>query len=131
MTCSNAGFTALKIDLDIHAYGHAQSEVAGFTKDRFNHTAGAWEHDRMVSLAEMVKTAAGDRRSTSPATCTRGSTCRAPSASPATSNRLNLMWLEEPVPPENVDAMREIKRGDHPRRSAPARTSISATASAS
>jgi galactonate dehydratase len=38
------GFTALKIDLDIHAYGHAGSEVQGFTKDKFNYTAGQWEH---------------------------------------------------------------------------------------
>src|SRR6478735_9884013 len=30
------GFTALKIDLDIHAYGHSASEVAGFDKDPFN-----------------------------------------------------------------------------------------------
>jgi L-alanine-DL-glutamate epimerase-like enolase superfamily enzyme len=39
-----SGFTALKIDLDIGAYGKYQSEVAGFVKDPFNQTAGEWEH---------------------------------------------------------------------------------------
>jgi L-alanine-DL-glutamate epimerase-like enolase superfamily enzyme len=54
-----SGFSALKIDLDIFAYGHSGSEVAGFGKDRFNTTAGRWEHDRMVRLVEMVTGAAG------------------------------------------------------------------------
>src|SRR5262245_22498660 len=53
------GFKALKIDLDIHAYGHADSEVRGFVKDPFNYTAGQWEHERMVELVEMVTSAAG------------------------------------------------------------------------
>src|SRR3984893_18064643 len=55
-----SGFTALKIDLDIFAYGHSGSEVAGFSKDRFNTTSGRWEHDRMVRLVEMVTGAAGE-----------------------------------------------------------------------
>lgn len=103
------GFTALKVDLDIHAYGHAQSEVAGFTKDRFNHTAGAWEHDRMVNLAGMVKQAAGKEVEVA---CDVHTRLDVPSAARLARDLepLNLMWLEEPVPPENVDAMREIKR---------------------
>src|SRR5919198_2146575 len=36
----DSGFTAFKIDLDIFAYGHSGSEVAGFSKDRFNTTSG-------------------------------------------------------------------------------------------
>lgn len=104
------GFTALKVDLDIHAYGHAQSEVAGFTKDRFNHTAGAWEHDRMVRLAGMVKEAAGKEVDVA---CDVHTRLDVPSAIRLARDleTLNLMWLEEPVPPENVDAMREVKRG--------------------
>ncbi|MCB0098076.1 MAG: hypothetical protein KDE46_20225, partial [Caldilineaceae bacterium] len=48
------GFTALKIDVDIHAYGHHGTEMEGFSKDRFNQTAFQWEHERMVELVDMV-----------------------------------------------------------------------------
>jgi L-alanine-DL-glutamate epimerase-like enolase superfamily enzyme len=103
------GFTALKIDLDIGAYGYMQSEVAHFVKDRFNHTAGEWEHDRMVRLAEMVKTAAGP---TIDVACDVHTRLDVTSAIRLAKDLepFHLMWLEEPVPPENVDAMREIKR---------------------
>ena len=43
--------------------------------------------------------------------CTRGSTSTAPSGWRAIWSTFNLMWLEEPVPPENIDAMREVTRG--------------------
>ena len=103
------GFTALKIDLDIHAYGHVGSEVAGFTKDSFNHTAGQWEHERMLKLVEMVTTAAGDSVDVAADIHTR---LDLPSAIRLAKDleQFHLMWLEEPVPPENIDAMREIKR---------------------
>jgi L-alanine-DL-glutamate epimerase-like enolase superfamily enzyme len=103
------GFTALKIDLDIGAYGYMQSEVAHFVKDRFNHTAGEWEHDRMVRLAEMVKTAAG---STIDVACDLHTRLDVTSAIRLARDleQFHLMWLEEPVPPENVAAMREVKR---------------------
>jgi galactonate dehydratase len=101
------GFAALKIDLDIG--GHMQSEVAHFVKDGFNHTAGQWEHERMVKLAEMVTTAAGPAIDVA---------CDAHTRLDVTSairlakdlEQFHLMWLEEPVPPENVAAMREVKR---------------------
>src|SRR4051812_27140064 len=54
-----AGFTVLKVDLDIRAYGHVGSETEHYVKDGFNMTPNRWEHDRMVELAEMVVTAAG------------------------------------------------------------------------
>ena len=103
------GFTALKIDLDIHAYGHAGSEVAGFVKDKFNYTAGQWEHERMVELAEMVTTAAGRDVAVAADVHTR---LDPPSAIRLAKDleRFHLLWLEEPVPPENIDAMREVKR---------------------
>jgi L-alanine-DL-glutamate epimerase-like enolase superfamily enzyme len=103
------GFTALKIDLDIHAYGHAGSEVAGFSKDTFNYTAGQWEHERMVELAEMVTTAAGRDVAVAADVHTR---LDPPSAIRLAKDleRFHLLWLEEPVPPENIDAMREVKR---------------------
>lgn len=103
------GFTALKIDLDIHAYGHAGSEVQGFSKDRFNHTAGQWEHERMLKLVEMVTTAAGKNVDVAADLHTR---LDMPSAIRLAKEleQFHLMWLEEPVPPENIDAMREITR---------------------
>ncbi|WP_421725637.1 mandelate racemase/muconate lactonizing enzyme family protein [Bauldia sp.] len=103
------GFTALKIDLDIGAYGYMQSEVADFEKDAFNYTAGPWEHNRMVRLAEMVRKAAGDTFDIASDIHTR---LDVPSAIRLVKDLepFNLMWLEEPVPPENVAAMREIKR---------------------
>ena len=104
-----AGFTALKIDLDIGAYGKYQSEVANFVKDPFNHTAGEWEHDRMVHLAEMVKTAAGKTVDVACDVHTRLDVTSAIRLARDLES-LHLMWLEEPVPPENVAAMREVKR---------------------
>ncbi|HZP20114.1 MAG TPA: mandelate racemase/muconate lactonizing enzyme family protein [Bauldia sp.] len=101
------GFTALKIDLDIGAYGHMQSEVAHFVKDRFNHTAGEWEHDRMVGLAGMVKRAAGKTVDVACDVHTRLDVASAIRLA-RDLEEFHLMWLEEPVPPENVDAMREI-----------------------
>jgi galactonate dehydratase len=103
------GFTALKIDLDIHAYGHAGSEVAGFTKDRFNYTAGQWEHERMVKLVEMVTTAAGRDVAVAADVHTRLDVTSAIRLA-KDLEQFHLLWLEEPVPPENVAAMREVKR---------------------
>jgi galactonate dehydratase len=103
------GFTAFKIDLDIHAYGHTGSEVQGFTKDRFNYTAGQWEHERMVQLVEMVTTAAGKDIAVAADVHTR---LDVPSAIRLAKDleQFHLLWLEEPVPPENIEAMREVKR---------------------
>ena len=103
------GFTALKIDLDIHAYGHRGKEVEGFVKDRFNYTAGQWEHERMVQLVEMVTTAAGKGVDVAADVHTR---LDVPSAVRLARDleQFHLMWLEEPVPAENIDAMREVKR---------------------
>ena len=103
------GFTALKIDLDIGAYGKFQSEVAGFVKDQFNYTAGEWEHDRMVKLAEMVKRAAGKEVDVACDLHTRLDTTSAIRLA-RDLEQFHLMWMEEPVPPENVAAMREVKR---------------------
>ena len=102
------GFTALKIDLDIFAYDNRESEVEGFLKDPFNSTAGMWEHDRMLRIAKMVREAAGN---------TVDVACDVHTRLDVTSSiRLardledfHLLWLEEPVPPENVDAMKAVK----------------------
>jgi galactonate dehydratase len=102
-----AGFTALKIDLDMFAYKHHGSETASFKKDPFNMTPGHWEHDRMVELATMVVTAAGPSIDVAADLHTRLDTHSAIRLA-RDLEPLRLMWLEEPVPPENIDAMRAI-----------------------
>src|SRR5262245_9009780 len=104
-----SGFTALKIDLDIFAYGHSGSEVGGFSKDKFNTTSGQWEHDRMVRLVEMVTTAAGRDADVAADVHTRLDVHSAIRLA-KDLEQFRLLWLEEPVPPENVDAMAEISR---------------------
>lgn len=101
------GFTALKIDLDIHAYGHSGSEVEGFTKDKFNYTAGQWEHERMVQLVDMVTEAAGRDVDVATDVHTR---LDVPSAIRLAHDLedYHLLWLEEPVPAENIDAIRQV-----------------------
>ena len=103
------GFTALKVDVDIHAYGHAGSEVAGFEKDKFNYTANQWEHERMVKLVDMVTEAAGPDIDVA---CDVHTRLDVPSAIRLARDcePYHLMWLEEPVPAENIDAMREVTR---------------------
>ncbi len=101
------GFTALKIDLDIFAYGHTGSETEHYVKDIFNMTPNKWEHERMVKLAEMVCEAAGSEVEVA---CDLHTRLDKHSAIRLARDleHLNLMWLEEPIPPENVDTMREI-----------------------
>ena len=101
------GFTALKIDLDIFAYGHIGSETEHYVKDRFNMTPNRWEHDRMVQLAEMVVAAAGPEIEVATDLHTRLDKHSAIRLA-RDLEHLKLMWLEEPIPPENIDTMREI-----------------------
>jgi L-alanine-DL-glutamate epimerase-like enolase superfamily enzyme len=102
------GFTALKIDVDIHFYGHHGSEVADFVKDPFNDTAFQWEHERMVELVDMVTRAAGRDVAVAADVHTH---LDVPSAIRLARDLepYHLMWLEEPVPAENVAAMRKVK----------------------
>lgn len=101
------GFTALKIDLDIFAYGHTGSETEHYVKDNFNMTPDRWEHDRMVRLAEMVVEAAGPNVEVAADLHTRLDKHSAIRLA-RDLEHLKLMWLEEPIPPENIDTMREI-----------------------
>ena len=102
------GFTALKIDLDLGAYGHFSSEVAHIQKDRFNYTAGQYEHERMIELVDMVTNAAGKGVDVAADVHTR---LDVPSAIRLAKDleQYHLMWLEEPVPAENIKALREVK----------------------
>lgn len=103
------GFTALKIDVDIHAYGHHGTEMEGFSKDRFNQTAFQWEHERMVQLVDMVTSAAGRDVAVAADVHTRLDVSSAIRLA-RELEPYHLMWLEEPVPAENIKAMREVKR---------------------
>ncbi len=103
------GFTALKIDLDIQAYGHRGKEVATLrrtssTIPRASGNTSAWS-----SLVEMVTTAAGKSVDVA---CDMHTRLDVPSAIRLARDleQFHLMWLEEPVPAENIDAMREVKR---------------------
>src|SRR5262245_34112230 len=94
------GFTAFKIDVD---GGQAKN------KDRFNFTASQYEHERMVELVAMACRAAGPEVAVAADVHTR---LDVPSAIRLARDceQFHLLWLEEPVPPENIDAMREVKR---------------------
>jgi L-alanine-DL-glutamate epimerase-like enolase superfamily enzyme len=102
------GFTALKIDLDLGAYGQFSSEVAHIQKDRFNYTAGQYEHERMLELIDMVTSAAGKGVDVAADVHTR---LDVPSAIRLARDleKYHLLWLEEPVPAENIKALREVK----------------------
>ena len=104
-----AGFTALKVDLDIRAYGHTGTETGWYEKDGFNMSPNKWEHDRMVQLAEMVVKAAGKDVEVA---CDLHTRLDKHSAIRLARDleHLQLMWLEEPIPPENIDVMAEITR---------------------
>ena len=103
------GFTALKIDVDIGAYTGKRVESQDPAFDRFNYTAGEREHERMVELVDMVTRAAGKDIAVAADVHTRLDVPSAIRLAKALEP-YHLLWLEEPVPPENVDAMREVKR---------------------
>ena len=103
------GFTAFKIDVDLGAYTGDRRRGGGIAKDPFNYTADEWEHERMVELVEMVTTAAGVDIAVAADVHTRLDVTSAIRLA-KDLERFHLLWLEEPVPPENVAAMREVKR---------------------
>lgn len=93
------GFTALKIDLD----------GGDRNKDPFNYTASEREHDQMLKLVDMAVAAAGKDVAVAADVHTRLDMPSAIRLARA-CEQYHLLWLEEPVPPENIDAMREITR---------------------
>lgn len=103
------GFTALKIDVDIGAYTGDYRRGGGVQKDRFNYTADPWEHERMLKIVEMVVEAAGPNIDVAADVHTRLDVSSAIRLA-KDLEQFHLLWLEEPVPPENIAAMREVKR---------------------
>jgi L-alanine-DL-glutamate epimerase-like enolase superfamily enzyme len=94
------GFTALKIDVDGGDAPH---------KDSFNHTASRFEHDRMVALIDRTVAAAGPEVAVAVDVHTKLDIASAIRLA-KDCEQFGLMWLEEPIPPENIDAMREVKQ---------------------
>jgi galactonate dehydratase len=103
------GFTALKIDLDVGAYSGKRTGSQDPLFDRFNYTAGEREHALMVELVQTVTEAAGPDLAVAADVHTRLDVTSAIRLA-RDLEPFHLLWLEEPVPPENIDAMREVKR---------------------
>jgi galactonate dehydratase len=108
-TVREQGFTALKIDLDIGAYSERRVASVDPLFDRFNYTASEREHERMIELVDMVVHAAGKEIAVAADLHTRLDVASAIRLAKALE-AYHLLWLEEPVPPENVAAIREVKR---------------------
>jgi len=96
-----AGFTALKIDIDEGA------DPNRF--DRVNWTANNAEIDRMVKEVAFVRESVSKRVDVAVDMHGRYD---APTGKrmAAELEPFHLLWLEEPVPPENIDVMRDIRQ---------------------
>lgn len=95
------GFTAMKIDID------QAMDPARF--DRVNWTASNGEITRMVKWVARTREAMGtniDIGADMHGRYDMGSAKR----TAAEMEPFKLMWLEEPVPPENIDAMRDVRQ---------------------
>lgn len=94
------GFDALKFDLD--NLRHPQK------KDAFNHTISRGELDYMVEKVAAIREAVGPNVDLAMDLHGRYDAVSGARIAQALEP-FDLMWLEEPVPPENVDAMRAVK----------------------
>jgi galactonate dehydratase len=94
------GFDAIKFDLD--------DMRSPDKKDAFNHTVSRRELDRMVAKVAAVREAVGPYVDVAMDLHGRYDTSSGARIAQALES-FDLMWLEEPVPPENIDAMREVK----------------------
>ena len=95
------GFTAIKFDLD--APPHPEK------RDSFNHTASPAELHTMVDRVAAVREAIGPKVDLAldlHGACDTHSGVRIARA----LEPYDLLWLEEPVPPGNIDALREVKQ---------------------
>jgi galactonate dehydratase len=95
------GFDALKFDIDDFRSPHK--------KDPWNHTVSPGELSEMVEKVAAVREAVGPYVDVAIDMHGRYDTHSGIRVAVA-MEPFNLMWLEEPVPPENVAAMREVKR---------------------
>ncbi|MDP6776132.1 MAG: mandelate racemase/muconate lactonizing enzyme family protein [Candidatus Latescibacteria bacterium] len=95
------GFDAIKFDIDDASSPHKQ--------DPYNWSVSPGELAEMVDKVAAVREAVGPRVDLAIDMHGRYDTYGAIRVAQALEP-YDLMWLEEPVPPENVDAMREVKR---------------------
>ena len=95
------GFLAIKFDLD-----DRRSPVK---YDSFNHTVNNAELDAMVAKAAAVREAVGPHVDVAMDLHGLYDTHSGIRIAQALEE-FNLLWLEEPVPPGNIDAMAEVKR---------------------
>jgi galactonate dehydratase len=95
------GFNAIKFDIDDANSRHKL--------DRFNWSVTPGELTEMVEKVSAVREAIGPEVDLAIDMHGRYDTYAAIRIAQA-MEPFNLMWLEEPVPPENVAAMREVKR---------------------
>ncbi len=95
------GFNAIKFDIDNARSPHKL--------DEFNWSVTPGELAEMVDKVSAVREAVGPEVDVAIDMHGRYDTHSAIRVAQAVEE-FNLMWLEEPVPPENVDAMLEVKR---------------------
>lgn len=95
------GFTALKFDVD-DVYGSLRD-------DDWNRTLNRRQIDRMVGQVEAIRAAIGDEVALAIDMHARFDVPSAIKAARALEP-FDLMWLEEPVPPENLAALAEVRR---------------------
>ena len=95
------GFTAIKFDLD--------DLSSPYKHDPFNHTVSNGELHQMVEKVAAIREAVGPHIDVAMDLHARYDTASGTRIARALEP-YNLLWLEEPVPPENIDAMREVKR---------------------
>ncbi|MEM2906379.1 MAG: mandelate racemase/muconate lactonizing enzyme family protein [Candidatus Bathyarchaeia archaeon] len=98
------GFDAVKFDLD-SGFGEQRAQ-AGY--DPFNETVTETELNQMVEIAAAIREAIGFKVDLAFDLHMRYNTQSGIKIAKALEP-YRLMWLEEPVPPENVDALREVK----------------------
>ncbi len=95
------GFTALKFDID---------DITGpMHRDYWNRTASAAEIAVMVGKVEAVRNAVGPEIDVAVDMHGRYDVPTSIRVAQALEP-YNLMWLEEPVPPENIEALAEVRR---------------------
>ncbi|MBK34323.1 MAG: mandelate racemase [Gemmatimonadetes bacterium] len=95
------GFDAIKFDID--------DAKSPYKLDAFNWSITPGELQQMVDRVSAVREAVGPNVDLAIDMHGRYDIFAAVRVAQALEP-FNLMWLEEPVPPENIDAMREVKR---------------------
>jgi len=106
-----AGFTAIKFDLDnknpftLDVSGDPHPSRSWF--EPFNRTIGSAEREWMVSIVAAVRAAVGPDVMVA-MDCHWKYTVNDAILLAQALERFDLLWLEDPVPPENIEAQRQV-----------------------